>query len=92
MFQRMKRYIAHLVGHPAHVMIRCKCTRVVHVSPAFLIDKLGLEATIEDGEARMRCPTCKERPTLHPEGAYSVTGGRDLRVNPPPMPSWVDLS
>jgi hypothetical protein len=88
----MKRYIAHLVGHPAHVMIMCGCTRVLDVKPRFLIERLGLEATIEDGEARMRCPKCKKRPRLLPKGDYGVTGGRDLRVNPPPMPGWVDLS
>jgi hypothetical protein len=73
-------------------MITCGCTRVLDVKPGYLIAKLGLEATIEDGEARMRCPTCKQRPKLLPKGDYAVSGGRDLRVNPPPMPAWVDLS
>ena len=88
----MDRYIAHLVGHPAHVQIQCGCTRVIDAKPSFFIAKMGLEITIERAAERMRCPVCKQRPDLYPKGDYAVTGGRDRRVNPPPMPDWVDLS
>lgn len=88
----MARYIAHLVGHPAHIQIQCGCTTVKDRSPAFFIQRMGLEITIEAASDRMRCPTCKERPILRAKGDYAVTGGRDMRVNPPPMPNWVDLS
>ncbi len=88
----MDRYIAHLIGHPCKVMLKCGCTRVVDVSATWLLERFGLEATIEDAESRLICPTCKQRPNLHPHGDYSVSGGRDRRVDPVPMPDWVDLS
>lgn len=88
----MPRYIAHLVGHPASVTIQCGCTRVRVVKPGYLLERLGLNATIEDGEARMRCPVCKQRPTLLPKGDWGVTGGRDSRIDAAPMPDWVDLT
>lgn len=86
------RRIADLLGHPAEVGIQCGCTRVITVLPGWLLEKLGPDATIEDGERRLVCRTCKERPRLSPKGTYAVTGGRDRRVDPPPMPGWVILS
>lgn len=86
------RYIAHLIGHPAEVMIRCGCTAVKCVSAEWLIERLGIEATIESAAGRLICNTCKQRPELFPQGQWAVTGGRDNRRDPAPMPDWVDLS
>jgi hypothetical protein len=88
----MPRYIAHLIGHPVEVSIRCGCTVVRVVSPGWLIDRLGMDATVEDAERRLVCNTCKQRPSLSAKGTWSVTGGRDRRVDPEPIPEWVDLS
>lgn len=88
----MPRYVAHLIGHPAEISIECGCTAVRVVSPAWLIERLGLEATIESAEERLICNTCKQRPRVTARGQWSVTGGRDRRVDPEPMPGWVDLS
>jgi hypothetical protein len=88
----MARYIAHLIGHPVSLSIYCGCTRVVSVSPQWVIERLGLSATIEVAERRLICGTCKERPKVRAKGDWAVTGGRDRRVDPPPMPKWVDLS
>lgn len=88
----MPRYIAHLIGHPAKVSITCGCTAVKVASAYWLIERLGLAATIEDGERRLRCNSCKQHPKLQAIGDWSVTGGRDKRVEPDPMPDWVDLS
>lgn len=87
----MSRYIAHLIGHPARIVLSCGCTRVLSVSPEWLLGLLGADATIEDGERRLRCKACGQRTALRPEGEYGVTGGRDRRVNPPAMPGWVNL-
>lgn len=92
MFRQMERHVAHLIGHPAKVSIECGCTTVRVVSPLWLIERLGLEVTIERAEERLICNTCKQRPALRAVGDWGVTGGRDQRVNPPPMPDWVDLS
>lgn len=86
------RYVAHLIGHPAKVAIHCGCTAVRVVSPEWLIERLGVTATIERAAERLVCNTCKQRPTLRPQGDWGVTGGRDKRVDPPPMPDWVDLT
>ncbi|NYT42285.1 hypothetical protein HZY97_16050 [Sphingomonas sp. R-74633] len=88
----MQRYIAHLIGHPAKVDIRCGCTTVRVVSAIWLIERLGIEATIEDGERRLRCRICRQYPKLRANGEWGVTGGRDQRVDPPAMPDWVDLT
>jgi hypothetical protein len=88
----MPRYVAHLIGHPAHILIECGCTRVQTVPPSWLIERFGLEATMERAAARMICRTCKQRPRLKAQGEWGVTGGRDMRVDPAPMPDWVDLS
>lgn len=92
MFRAMPRHIAHLIGHPAEVTIQCGCTRVIVVKPRWLIERLGLEATIEDGERVMICSKCAQRPRLVVKGEYAVTGGRDSRQDRPPMPGWVDLT
>lgn len=88
----MQRYIAHLIGLPADVMIQCGCTAVKVVRAEWLIARVGIGATIEDAEKRMRCRTCGKRPRLYPQGQWQVSGGRDLSVDPPAMPSWVDIS
>lgn len=88
----MERYVAHLIGHPVAVYIECGCTRVISTTPEALLKRLGPAATIEDGERRMICKDCGQRPKLLPQGHWGVTGGRDRRQNPPPMPDWVDLS
>ncbi len=85
------RRIADLLEHPALITIQCDCTRVIDARPQWFLSRLGPEATVEDAERRLICNTCKKRPRLTPRGEHGVTGGRDRRVNPPPMPSWVSL-
>lgn len=86
----MPRYIAHLIGHPVMISLVCKC-RCLSVRPGYLLDKLGLEATIELAEERLRCPKCKQRPVVRAEAEWSVSGGRDKRTDAPKMPGWVGL-
>ncbi|MBO9624184.1 MAG: hypothetical protein J7500_15860 [Sphingomonas sp.] len=86
------RRIADMLDHPAEVVILCGCVSVKVARPGWLLVRLGPEATIEDGERRLICRKCGQRPTLKPKGIWNVTGGRDRRVDPPPMPDWVDLS
>lgn len=89
MFPYVPRRIADLLDYPVSIRISCGCTRVVVARPGWFLAKLGEEATIEDGERRLICRTCKQRPVLVAEGDWAVTGGRDRRQNPEPMPRWV---
>lgn len=88
----MPRYIAHLIGHPAKIDVLCGCTAVKSRPADWFMERMGFDVTIEVAERRMLCPSCNQRPRLKATGDYGVTGGRDRRVNPPPMPDWVDLS
>jgi hypothetical protein len=86
------RRIADLVGHPVSVALTCGCTRLLVVQPGWLLSKLGPDATIEEGERRLICRTCRQRALLRAKGDWGVSGGRDNRREPAPFPDWVDLS
>lgn len=84
--------VAELEGHPVNIAILCDCTRVLTREPAYFVELMGPTVTIAEAERRMICGTCKQRARLSVDLEWSVSGGRDTRVNPPPLPAWVPLS
>lgn len=81
--------IAEMIGHEIDITVSCGCTRVISVNAAWLIDKLGRDATLRMGEAKMRCRTCKQRPKLTVEHTWATAPIRDKRRDPAPLPWWV---
>lgn len=79
--------LSDLIGHKVEISLSCGCTRVLIVKPGFAVARLGPGATLADIEAKS-CRTCKQnfRPRLALE--WAVSGGRDRRPDPPPLPEW----
>jgi hypothetical protein len=83
--------IAELEGHRVSIGVACGCTRVLTRPPSYFTDRFGPDATFEDSERGMVCRVCDQHAVLTISPDWGVSGGRDRRVNPPPMPSWVNL-
>ena len=81
--------ITDLFGHHLEISTRCGCTKVSVFGPEYLVERLGRDATLRIAEARLICRTCKARPTLLVAQDWATSGGRDHRINPPPLPEWV---
>lgn len=75
--------------HPVEIGVRCACTRVLAARPAYFIEQLGKGATPRDAERRMVCRACGTRAQLSLGLIWSVSGGRDMRRDPPPLPDWM---
>jgi hypothetical protein len=86
-----ERRLADLADHPVTITVNCGCTRVISAPVAWFLDKFGPDATMEMGERRMRCETCKQRPKLFVRLNWEVSGGRDRRrpEDRLPLPPWV---
>jgi hypothetical protein len=80
--------IAELVGHPVEFHLHCGCKGLRVVRAEWFISHLGQAATVELAERRMICRLCKQRPRFEMKLQWSVSGGRDRRPNPPPLPEW----
>lgn len=81
--------IAEMIGHHVEIVLYCACAKVAVWGPESMIRRIGPGATLRISAARLRCPTCRERPTLVVERTWSTREGRDQRVNPAPLPSWL---
>jgi len=77
--------------HPVEIGVRCGCARVLAARPAYFITRLGQDATPRDAERRMLCRVCGARPQLSLGLIWSVSGGRDMRPDPEPLPDWMEL-
>jgi hypothetical protein len=73
-----------MLGHPVEVTLYCACTRVIVARPGYFISRLGEHSTPRDAERRMRCRTCRERPTLKLSRCWSVS-------TPVALPDWMGL-
>lgn len=80
-----------MAAHPVEIGVRCGCTRVLAARPAYFIAQLGEAATPRDAERRMLCRACGARAQLSLGLIWSVSGGRDMRRDPPPLPEWMGL-
>lgn len=80
--------LAQLIGHPVEIGMQCGCKgyRVVRVE--WVIERVGLGATLAEAERRLICRKCGERPRLELGLQWGVGEGRDRRPNPPPLPIW----
>lgn len=81
-----------MAAHPVEIGVRCGCTRVLAARPAYFIAQLGEAATPRDAERRMLCRACGARAQLSLGLIWSVSDGRDMRRDPPPLPEWMGLS
>jgi hypothetical protein len=80
--------LANLIGHNVMISTRCGCTKVVDMSPERLIRKLGKGATLRIAASRLRCRTCRQRPTVSLDRTWETSGSRDRRQDPVPLPEW----
>lgn len=87
----LEHRIADLLGHPVTIGISCGCTRVVTAPIEWMLARLGPDATMDDGERRMICKDCRQRPKLRVCLDWPVSGGRDTRKpeDRKPLPTWV---
>lgn len=67
----------------------CGCTKVSVVRAAYFVQRFGAAATVAEAERRMRCRTCRQRPTFVMSLQWAVVGGRDRRREPAPLPDWI---
>lgn len=81
--------IADTIGHRIEFALHCGCTSLKVARPKFMLERLGPSATIEDAERRLICRKCKARPRVTMSLEWAVSGGRDTRVDPAPLPGWV---
>lgn len=81
--------VAELIGHRVEFYLHCDCTKLTVAKPEYLLDRLGPGATVALAERKMKCQTCNGRPRVEVTLEWAVSDGRDLRVDPPPLPEWV---
>lgn len=76
------------IDHHVDIGVLCACAVYRVARPAFMIDRLGREATIGDALRRLYCNTCGERLTLNFGFEWGYGPARDHRRDPPPLPEW----
>lgn len=77
------------VDHHVDIGVLCACAVYRVVRPAYMIARLGREATIGDALQRLYCSKCGERLTLNFDFEWGYGPLRDHRPDPPPVPDWL---
>lgn len=80
--------LATLIGHELEISTACACTKVTVFSPEYLIERMGPGVTLRTAASRLKCRVCGQRPILSVSLGWAVSGGRDMRVDPPALPEW----
>jgi hypothetical protein len=82
------RPIAELLGHRVEIVAFCACTKITVFRPEYAMTRMGNAVTLRTMARRLRCKACHQRPRLALDLEWGVSGTRDTRRDPPPIPDW----